>query len=96
MNIFSVCAGYVRTDDTSYKFVEILVWTSTLSITPPLPSPPSTLDRPLPPLPCGRHKWMTPWSFEVNGVRDRGSKTYDECVKKDLVELGSHQKWALD
>jgi len=28
-------------------------------------------------------------SFEVNGVRDRGSgrKTWDECVNKDLVEL---------
>jgi len=31
-------------------------------------------------------------SFEVNGVRyrGRGRKTWDECVKKDLVELGLH------
>jgi len=40
MNIFSVCAGYVHdTNDTSYKFVEILVWTSTLSLTPPSSRP---------------------------------------------------------
>jgi len=37
-------------------------------------------------------------SFEVNGVRDRnrGRKTWNECVKKDLVELDLHQDWALD
>jgi len=36
--------------------------------------------------------------FEVNGVRNRGRdrKTWNECVKKDLVELGLHQEWALD
>jgi len=39
-------------------------------------------------------------SFEVNGVRDRGRdrdrKTWDECVKKDLVEWGLHREWASD
>jgi len=37
-------------------------------------------------------------SFEVNGVRDRGRcrKTWDEFVKKDLVELGLHREWTLD
>jgi len=36
--------------------------------------------------------------FEVNGVRERGRrrKTWDEYVKKDLVELGLHQEWTLD
>jgi len=34
---------------------------------------------------------------EFNGVRDRGRgrKTWDECVKKDLVEMGLHRSWAL-
>jgi len=33
-------------------------------------------------------------SFEVNGVEDRGRgrKTWDEFVKKDLVELGLHRE----
>jgi len=37
-------------------------------------------------------------SFEVNGVRDRGrcKKTWDECMKKDSVEMGLHREWALD
>jgi len=36
--------------------------------------------------------------FEVNEVRNigRGRTTWDECVKKDLVELGLYQEWALD
>jgi len=39
-------------------------------------------------------------SFEVNGVRDKGRyrKTWDECVKKDLLDLGLHQyqEWTLN
>jgi len=37
--------------------------------------------------------WVTVCrGFEVNGVSDRGRgrKTWNECVKKDLVELGLH------
>jgi len=48
---------------------------------------------------CGEHDWVSACrSFEVNEVRDRGKgrKTWDECVKKHLVELGLHRKWALD
>jgi len=37
-------------------------------------------------------------SFEVNGVQDRGrgKNTWNECVKKDLVELGLHREYALN
>jgi len=37
-------------------------------------------------------------SFEVTGVIDRARsrKTWDEFVKKNFVELGLHQEWALD
>jgi len=41
--------------------------------------------------------WLSAYrSFEVNKVTDRGRrwKTWDECAKKDLVELGFHQEWA--
>jgi len=34
--------------------------------------------------------WVSACSFQINGVRhtDRARKTLNECVKKDLVELG--------
>jgi len=37
-------------------------------------------------------------SVDVNGARDRGSgrKAWEECVTKDLVEVGLHREWALD
>jgi len=38
---------------------------------------------------------MIGFQCEVNGVRDRGrsTKTWDECVTKDLVELDLHREW---
>jgi len=37
--------------------------------------------------------WVSAYrGFEVKGVKDRGRgrKTWDECAKNDLVELGLH------
>jgi len=34
-------------------------------------------------------------SYGVMEQKSRGRKTWDECVKEDLVELGLHRKWTL-